>query len=108
MYVNSDHAGGKETQISGTGFLIYMNKALVQWLLKKQPVIEASVFGFKFVARKIGIEPLRGFRYKLSMMAIPLSYPLLTYGHNMPVIQNTYRLESKLRKKSNSDCYNAI
>ena len=34
MYVNSDHSGDKKTQISKTGFLVYMNKALVQWLSK--------------------------------------------------------------------------
>ena len=55
MYVDSDHARDKETQISKTGFMIYMNKALVQWLSKKQPMIETSVFGDEFVAMKIGI-----------------------------------------------------
>ena len=55
MYVDSDHARDKETQISKTGFMIYMNKALVQWLSKKQPMIETYVFGDEFVAMKIGI-----------------------------------------------------
>ena len=32
MYVDSEHAGDKETRISRTGFLINMNKVLVQWL----------------------------------------------------------------------------
>ena len=65
MYVDSDHAGYKEAQISSTGFLIYINKALVQWLSKKQPTIETSVFGDEFVATKIGMETLHGLRCKL-------------------------------------------
>ena len=39
MYVDSDHAGDKETRIFRTGFLIYINKAFVHWLPKKQPMI---------------------------------------------------------------------
>ena len=75
MYVNSDHAGEKETRIYRTGFLIYMNKTLVQWLSKKKPTIDTSVFWDEFVTTKIGMEKLQGLRYKLSMMGIPLSGP---------------------------------
>jgi len=35
---------------------------------KKQATIETSVFGAEFVAMKIGIETMRGIRYKLRMM----------------------------------------
>lgn len=34
---------------------------------------ETSVFGAEFVALKISIKSVRGFRYKLYMMGIPLS-----------------------------------
>ena len=108
MYVNSDHAGEMETQRSRTGFLIYMNKSLVKWLSKKQPSIETSVFGAKFVAMKIGMETLRGLGYKLRMMGIPLSGPLLIYGYNISMIHNTQRPDSTFRKKINSICYHAI
>jgi hypothetical protein len=42
-----------------------MNTALVQWFSKQQATRETSVFGAEFVAMKIGIESLRGLRYKL-------------------------------------------
>jgi hypothetical protein len=42
--------------------------ALVQWFSKQQATIETSVFGAEFVAMQIGIESLRGLRYKLRMM----------------------------------------
>ncbi len=35
---------------------------LIDWVSKKQAVIETSVFGAKFVAMKHGIEKLRGLR----------------------------------------------
>ena len=55
----------------------------------------------RFVAMKIGMETLRGLRYKLRMMGIPLSDPSLIYGNNMSVIHNTKRLNSTFHKKSN-------
>jgi hypothetical protein len=57
---------------------------------------------------KQGMETLRGLRYKLRMMGIPLAGPSYIYGDNMSVIHNTQRPESVLRKKSNSVCYHAV
>ena len=51
MYVDSDHA-------PRTGFLIYINMALIQWLSKKQLTTETSIFGAEFVAMKHGMEKL--------------------------------------------------
>ena len=46
-----------------TGFLILVNNAIVDWVSKKQPTIEFSVFIVDFVAMKHGMEKLRGQRY---------------------------------------------
>ena len=45
MFVDSDHAGDKVSHRSKSGFLIYVNIALVQWFSKKQSTVETSVFG---------------------------------------------------------------
>jgi hypothetical protein len=60
MMVNSDHAGDKLTRRSRTGFLIFVNNAIVDWVSKRQPTIESSIFGTEFVAMKHGMEKLRG------------------------------------------------
>jgi hypothetical protein len=60
------------------------------------------------VAMKIGMESLRGLRYKLRMMGVGISGPLYIYGDNMSVIHNTQRPESMLKNKSNSICYHAV
>ena len=52
MFVDSDHAGDKKTRRSRTGFLIFCNMALINWVSKKQPTIESSVFYAEFVALK--------------------------------------------------------
>ena len=67
--------------------------------------METSVFGAEFVAMKNGMEAVRGLRYKLRMMGIPVDGPAYVYGDNMSVIHNTQRPESMLKKKSNYICY---
>ena len=54
LYVYSDHSGYKLTRQSSTGFIIFMNTSIVQWLSKKQSTIETSVFGAEFVAQIMG------------------------------------------------------
>jgi hypothetical protein len=47
--------------------------ALIDWISKKQATIKTSVSGAEFAAMKHSIEKLRGLRYKLRMMGIPLT-----------------------------------
>jgi hypothetical protein len=58
LYVDPDHAGDQHTCQSRTGYFIFLNSALVNWLSKKQATIETSVFGAEFVAMKVGMEAL--------------------------------------------------
>ena len=96
------------TRRSRTGYFIFLNTALINWLSKKQATIEGSVFGAELVAMKTGVEALRGIRYKLRMMGVPLTGPTNVYGDNMSVIYNTSQPESTLNKKSKSICYHAV
>ena len=78
----------------------FMNTALIQWLSRKQPTIETSVFEAKFVAMKNWMETLCGLRYKLQMMGVLISGPSFIYGDSRSVVHNTQRPESTLKKKS--------
>ena len=86
MWVDSEHAGEKMTRRSHTGYFIFLNTALIDWLSKKQANIESSVFGAELIDMKTGVEALRGIRYKLRMMGVPLTGPTYIYGDNMSVI----------------------
>jgi hypothetical protein len=81
---------------------------LINWLSQKQPTNESSVFGAEFVAMKLGVEALRGIRYKLRMMGIPIAGPTYVYGDNMSVIHNTQQPESTLKNKNLSICYHTV
>jgi hypothetical protein len=74
--------------------------ALIDWVSKKQATIETSVFGAKFVAMKHGIKKLRGLRYKLRMMGIPLTGPSFIYGDNKSQITNSTKPESTLKRNA--------
>ena len=108
MMVENDHTGDRRICQSLTGFLIFCNMALIDWVSKKQPPNETSVFGSEFVAMKHGTEKLRGLSYKYRMMGIPLSGPSNVYGDNKSAITNSTTPKSTLKKKSNSICYHAI
>jgi hypothetical protein len=107
-YVDSDHAGDKLTRRSRTGFLVYLNSAPIYWLSKKQTSVETASFGSEFVAMKQCCEYLRGLRYKLRMMGIPVNNPVFTRGDNQSVLWNTSVPDSTLKKKSNSIAYHYV
>jgi hypothetical protein len=52
IYVVSDHACNMVTRPSITGYIQFVNIAVVNWFSKKQGSIEASTFGSEFIALK--------------------------------------------------------
>ena len=47
--VNADHAADTMTRQSRTGFLLFLNSALIHWWRKKQRSVESSSFGSEFI-----------------------------------------------------------
>ena len=75
---------------------------------KKQAGIETSSFGSEFTAMKQCTEYIRGLRYKLRMMGIPVENPTYIFGDNQSVLANTTMPDSTLKKKSQSICYHFV
>jgi hypothetical protein len=105
IYVDADHAGDQLTRRSRTGYIVFLNSAVINWYSKKQGSIEGATFGSEFMALKTVAEINRGLRYKLRMMGIPIDDASYVYGDNMSVLHNTTNPESTLKKKSNSIAY---
>lgn len=103
--VDSDHAGDQVTRRSRTGYLVYLNSALIYWFSKKQTTIETSSFGSEFMALKQATEYVRGLRYKLRAMGIPVTNCTYIYGDNQSVLVNATVPHSQLKKKANSVAY---
>ena len=106
--VDADHAGDTVSRRSRTGFLVYVNSALVYWLSKKQNSVESSTFGSEFTAMKLCCEYIKGLKYKLQMMGIPCEGPAYIEGDNQSVLANTTIPDSTLKKKSQSIAYHFI
>jgi hypothetical protein len=106
--VDSDHAGESLTRRSRTGFAVFLNKAPIYWLSKKQLSCETSTFGSEFTAMKQAVEYVRGLRYKLRMLGIPCEEPAYVFGDNQSVLANTTAPHSQLKKKSNSIAYHFV
>ena len=108
IFVDADHAGDAMTCHSRTGYIIFLNNAVINWYSKKQGSVEGATFGSEFMAMKTATEANRGFRYKLRMMGIPIDGPTYIYGDNMSVLHNTSNPESTLKKKSNSIAFHLV
>ena len=107
-FVDSDHAGDLLTRRSRTGFIIMLNCAPIYWFSKKQTSCETSSFGSEFVAMKQCCEYIRGLRYKLRMMGIPVEVPSFIFGDNQSVLANTSKPHSSLKKKSSSIAFHFV
>ena len=62
----------------------------------------------KFVVMKHATEYVRGLRYKLRSMGIPVEECCYIYGDNKFVLVNSSTLHSQLEKKSNSVTYHQV
>ena len=87
---------------------MYLQCAPIYWFSKKQNSVEISSFGSKFCAMKQCCEYMRGLRYKLRMMGIPVNATAYIFGDNQSVLCNTTMPDSTLKKKINSICYHLI
>ena len=102
VFVDCDLGGDLVTRRSRTGYAVFLNSAPLYWLSKKQTSCEVSTFGSEFTAMKQACEYVRGLRYRLRMMGIPVDEPAFVFGDNKSVLANTTVPGSTLKKKMNS------
>ena len=107
-FIDASFAGCKLTRRSRTGFIIFLNRAPIFYFSKKQGSCETSTFRSEFVAMKQCFEYIRGLRYKLRMMGIPVNNLAYIYGDNQSVLWNTTDPDSTLKKKSSLVAYHFV
>ena len=105
VFVDSNHAGDSVTRRSRTRYLVYLQSDLIYYSSKNQTGVETSSFGSEFMAMKHATEYVRGLRYKLRAMGIPVNGPTYIFGDDQSVLANTTVPHSQLKKKSNSVAY---
>ena len=108
VYVDANLAGDKVIRRSRTGFVIYLNQVPIYWFAKRQNGVECSTFGSEFVAMKQCCEYVRGMRYKLRMMGIPVIGCSFLYGDNPSVLCNTCIPDSTLKENNHAIAYHLV
>jgi hypothetical protein len=108
VFVDASHGCDLLTRRSRTGILIYINRAPIMWFSKKQNTIETSSFGSEFTALRTAIEMIKGLRYKLRMMGVPIDGHAHVRVDNQSVVCNTTIPESTLKKKCNAISYHYV
>ena len=78
------------------------------WYSKKQGSVGTSSFGSEFIPMKQCCEYIRGIRYKLRMMGIPVDLPTYIFGDNQSVLAKTSRPHSTLKKKASSIAFHYV
>ena len=107
-FVDYDHAVELNLHRSRTWFIIHLNSAPIHWFLKRQTSVETSSFGSEFIAMKQCCEYVRGLRYKLRMMGIPIELTTCVLGDNKYVLCNNYKTHSCLKNKLSSTALNFV
>lgn len=108
VFVDANHARNNITRRSQTGILMYLNKAPIVWYSKSQKTVETSTFGSEFVALRVATEMIKGMRYKLRMMGIPIDGPANVLVDNETVMKNSTIPSSTLQRKHNAICYHYV
>jgi len=107
-FVDADHARDKVTCRSVSGVLMLLNNTPIQWVSKRQPMVETSTYGSELIATRIAIDMNIEMRYKLRMLGVPVEEPGLLLGDNMSVVLNTTIPSSPLKKKHLACAYHRI
>jgi hypothetical protein len=108
VFVDASHGCDLLTRRSRTGILIYINRSPIIWFSKKQNTVETSSFGSEFTALRTAIEMIKGLRYKLRMLGVPLDGHAHIRVDNQSVVFNTTIPESTLKKKCNAISYHFV
>lgn len=104
VYVDADLAGCHATRRSRTGILMFLNRAPVDWMSKRQPRVRPSTYASELMALKIATEKVEAQRLKLRWMGVRLDGPAEIRCDNQSVVFSASRPESALKKKT--ECIN--
>ena len=110
-YVDSSHGANKVTRKSHSGHILFVNRAPVKWVSRRQNTVETSAFSSEFIAMKQCVEDIEHLRFKLKMFGVPLDddHPE-TYilCDNEGVVKNASFVSSTLNKKHSDIAYHFV
>ena len=91
-FVDAYYGAKKLTRRSYSGYALFINRAQVKWMIKRQQTVETSAFSSEFIALKQCIEDVEHLRFKLRIFVIPISEDkpaTVNLCNNESVVKNT-------------------
>ena len=91
-YVDTSQGSNKVTRRPHSGYILFLKRAPVKWISKRQQTVEMSAFSSEFIALKKCIKDIEHLRFKLRMLGILLSEDqpaILIWCDNEVVYKNT-------------------
>jgi hypothetical protein len=86
MYTDSDYAGDKDSQISVTGFILFLCGVAISWKSKGQKSVTLSLSEAEFVALSEGAKDIKFVVQVLLSMGIPVKLPIIVRVDNVGAI----------------------
>ena len=83
----------------------FANMTPINWVSKKQNIVELSTLDSEFIALKHATEIIKGLRYKLEMLGVPIEGPSRMLCDSQSAVMNSSFPESVLKKKHCSIVY---
>jgi hypothetical protein len=71
-FVDASHAANKVTRQSHMGYVVFINRAPIIWLSKRQQTVETSTFSAEFIAQNVCLEAIEHLQFKLRCFGVPL------------------------------------
>ncbi|MGH2413913.1 MAG: Ty1/Copia family ribonuclease HI, partial [Microcystaceae cyanobacterium] len=90
-----------------TGIIVFIDKTIYKYVLKRQGTIETSTFGAEFAAMRVAVEEAIAVVHTLHSIGTETE-PVHIIGDNMSVINNTTIPGSVLKRKHLSIAYHRV
>ena len=107
QFIDAEHAGDMMNCHSHMGIIIYLCRSPIIWYSKNNNTVESSTLGLEIVAMPTGMDLMKGLRYKIRMMGIPIDRPTSVFCNNKSVVISTYVPTSTFTKNNLGICYHA-
>ena len=106
-FADASYAANKKDRRSHSGCLIFVNRAPIKWLSKRQQTVETSAFSSEFLTLKGCIKNVAHLSFKLHMFGIPImeGHATNVFCDDEGVVKNTTNVDSTLNKKHSSVAY---
>jgi len=97
-YVDANLCHDFITGRSVTGIIHLLNQTILDYLSKKQPLVETATYGSEYMVARIASEQIMDLCNTLRYLGVSLVRPTYMFGDNKTVVDSSSKPKSKLHK----------